>query len=231
MASVIRSTVESKKAPRWLEVPDALASAPSNRSGRAAAITRIKPMTRRPAATATAANAATTRPTTVRWSGESPVRRRARPIGRTARSTGPRKAPSSISSTPLPAPHPRRAPPSSSTLSSARCSTTRPSTASTSTKPSAPRRLFRRVGEDAPRRPAEEAAPHLLSGGVAHREAKCLLGADERLSLVEMHARSGEHTVETEQDETRAADREAVVDERGLGCHRDTTAPLQSERR
>ena len=38
-----RSTVESKNAPRWLDAPDALASAPSSRSGRAARITSIRP--------------------------------------------------------------------------------------------------------------------------------------------------------------------------------------------
>ena len=42
-ASVIRSTVESKKAPRWLAVPDALARAPSSRSGSAASTTRSSP--------------------------------------------------------------------------------------------------------------------------------------------------------------------------------------------
>ena len=37
-ASVMRSTVESKNAPRWLAESDALAKAPSSRSGRAARI-------------------------------------------------------------------------------------------------------------------------------------------------------------------------------------------------
>jgi hypothetical protein len=39
-ASVTRSMTESKKAPRWLEVFDALARAPSRRSGSAARMTR-----------------------------------------------------------------------------------------------------------------------------------------------------------------------------------------------
>src|SRR6478735_7226521 len=93
-ASVTRSTVESKNAPRWLDVLDAFANAPSKRSGRAARITRIRPSHRRPDPMANAAPTPTTNPTTVRWSGVRPVLRSASPTGRTAFSTGFRKLPS-----------------------------------------------------------------------------------------------------------------------------------------
>ena len=45
----------------------------------------------------TAAATARTSPTSVRWSGVRPVRRRPSPIGFTARSTGARKRPSNMS--------------------------------------------------------------------------------------------------------------------------------------
>ena len=100
IASVTRSTTESKNAPRWLDEFDALASAPSNRSGSAARITSTSPSRSSPNPIATAAPPATTRPMIVRWSGESPVLRSTLPIGLTARSIGARNLPSNIGAQP-----------------------------------------------------------------------------------------------------------------------------------
>ncbi len=127
-ASVTRSTVESKKAPRWLDEFDALASAPSSRSGSAARMTRSKPSRSRPEPTATAEGDADHQADDVRWSGVSLVFRSAAPIGRTAASTGLRNVPSNMDDQPH-----------CSGLSCTMNSTTCPSTASTSTSP-------RRVG-------------------------------------------------------------------------------------
>ena len=60
--SVTRSATESKKAPRWLALFDALARAPSSRSGRAARMTSSRPPRRPPMAMTTAAATASRRP-------------------------------------------------------------------------------------------------------------------------------------------------------------------------
>jgi len=77
---------ESKKAPRGEAVPAALATAPSSRSGREAAMSRARPSPRRPAPTATAVATASTKPATVRWSAVAPMRRMAWPTGCVPRS-------------------------------------------------------------------------------------------------------------------------------------------------
>ena len=89
--SLTRSPTESKNAPRWLTRPLAFARLPSNRSGNAEAINRTSPRTRRPVAIAQAAGTDIRMPMAVRWSGESPVRLSARPVGLTTRSTADRK--------------------------------------------------------------------------------------------------------------------------------------------
>ena len=96
---MMRSTVESKNAPRWLAVSEALASAPSSRSGSAARMTSTRPRRSWPAPMATAAPTPTSRPRIVRWSGVRPVLRSAAPTGLTALSTGVRNLPSNIEST------------------------------------------------------------------------------------------------------------------------------------
>src|SRR5687768_3910706 len=97
-ASVTRSATESKKAPRGDAVPDALATAPSSRSGSAARTSRQNPTNRWPVPTAAAVPAAMTRPRPVRWSAVMPVRRRAEPTGRMPCSTLVRQRPSNIRS-------------------------------------------------------------------------------------------------------------------------------------
>jgi len=94
IASVRRSTVESKNAPRWLEALAALARAPSSRSGNAAAITSKSPSRKNPAPMATAAATDTTKPAMVRWSGVIFVRVNPTPTGRTYFSTCTRNLPS-----------------------------------------------------------------------------------------------------------------------------------------
>ena len=64
--SVTRSATESKNAPRTLARPDALATAPSSRSGTAEAINRPRPKPNRPVAMAHAAGTARIKPRAVR---------------------------------------------------------------------------------------------------------------------------------------------------------------------
>jgi hypothetical protein len=89
--SLTRSPTESKKAPRGLERPLALARLPSNRSGSAEPMSKSIPMIRCPVAIAQAAGMDIRMPVAVRWSGDRPVRRRACPAGLTALSTAVRK--------------------------------------------------------------------------------------------------------------------------------------------
>ena len=70
--SVTRSATESKKAPRWLAVPDALARAPSSRSGSAASTTSRSPSAQAAAPMATAAATASTSPTSGEVVGGEP---------------------------------------------------------------------------------------------------------------------------------------------------------------
>ena len=93
-ASVTRSITESKNAPRWLAWFEALASAPSSRSGSAASTTSSSPARRAPIPMAMAAATPRSSPRMVRWSGLRPVRRSPSPSGLTARSTGARNLPS-----------------------------------------------------------------------------------------------------------------------------------------
>ena len=76
-----RSDTESKNAPRGPAVPDALATAPSSRSGRAQSTRSRSPPRRAPLAMATDAAAASTTPVAVRWSAVMPVRRMLAPTG------------------------------------------------------------------------------------------------------------------------------------------------------
>ena len=76
--SVTRSATESKKAPRGDAVPEALATAPSSRSGRAERPSRTMPRKSRPVPMATADATAMTRPAAVRWSAFMPACRGSR---------------------------------------------------------------------------------------------------------------------------------------------------------
>ena len=67
-----RSDTESKKAPRGDAVPDALATAPSSRSGTAVRTSRSRPARRAPLAMATLAATAISTPSAVRWSADEP---------------------------------------------------------------------------------------------------------------------------------------------------------------
>ena len=95
-ASVIRSETESKKAPRFEEVPEAFATAPSRASGIPVRTRNSRPNRRYPSPMLTAAAVAITIPVTVTASAEMPVRRRLRPMGVRPRSTAARQFPSSM---------------------------------------------------------------------------------------------------------------------------------------
>src|SRR6056297_1533663 len=212
--SVMRSTVESKNAPRWLAVSDALASAPSSRSGNAARITRSRPRRNWPAPIATAAPTPTSRPRMVRWSGVSPVRRRAAPIGLTALSTGARNLPSNIEAT-------------LSRLEGGfgvvfRQTLDDPAVDRVDEhQPSSHRWILGGVAQHTPRRTAAHPPPHLLRRGVTHREPERLLCRHECVGFVDVHAPAtgdGEHPDRCEhggRDEPAAVDHRCVVEEDG----------------
>jgi hypothetical protein len=172
-ASVKRSITESKNAPRWLEVLDALASAPSSRSGSAARMTSTSPRRSSPAPMRPPRRrprAGPSREVVGRQAGaaEAVARAASRPVDRGRNfpsNMGPRPAtPRDRGAEPRPAGLTRRprsfwsrilsqigtirdqndrraagaaghSDQSSSGLASVRCSITRPSTASTSTRP------------------------------------------------------------------------------------------------
>src|SRR5438270_7010730 len=85
--SLTRSTTESKKAPRGDEVPDALATAPSSRSGIAEAASRAAPAQNQPRATASPAKIEITTPVAVSWLAVIPTLPRPVPTGRRPFST------------------------------------------------------------------------------------------------------------------------------------------------
>ena len=85
--SVRRSDTESKKAPRSDDLPEALATAPSSRSGMPVRINSRKPRRSAPAPMATAAATAMTMPVAVSMSAEMPAFLMLLPMGFTAAST------------------------------------------------------------------------------------------------------------------------------------------------
>src|SRR5690606_9053167 len=101
-ASLTRSTVESKNAPRGEAVPDALATAPSSTSGRAVSTSSSRPARSAPLAIAIEAPTAMTRPVVVRWLAVMPVRRSWPPTGRSPFSKLLRHRPSNMVSPDLP---------------------------------------------------------------------------------------------------------------------------------
>src|SRR5688500_12487476 len=115
-ASERRSETESKNAPRGDAVPDALATAPSSRSGTAQSTSSRSPRSRAPAPIATAALAAMSTPMPVRWSAVRPVRRMLSPTGRSRTSTCERKFLSNMSDRDGTGSHPRQTPSGRSTV-------------------------------------------------------------------------------------------------------------------
>ena len=91
-----RSDTESKNAPRGPAVPEALATAPSSRSGSAHSTSRSRPARSAPLPMATAAPPASTTPVAVRWSAVMPVRRMFAPMGLRPCSKLDRQRPSNI---------------------------------------------------------------------------------------------------------------------------------------